>query len=267
MCLGHWFLMLVSKKMKIVFIGSGNVASHLATALKTSGNEIVQVYSRTKDNAVKLAGRVGAKPIDDMGDLCRDAELYLFSVKDDALPQIIVQMPPTTGVWAHTAGSIPISVFAPHECFGVIYPLQTFSKERDVDFWKIPIFIEGNNAETALFLQGLAETISGNVQLLPGGKRRKLHLAAVFACNFSNHMYTLAAEIMGEEGMPFHLLNPLIAETAAKAAVMDPHAAQTGPAMRFDEVVMQEHLALLDDPMKKEIYALLSKSIHQVSKM
>lgn len=253
--------------MKIVFIGSGNVATHLATALKSSGNEIVQVYSRTRVNAEWLACKVGSEPVDGLGDLCRDADLYIFSVKDDALPQIIAQMPQTTGVWAHTAGSIPISVFSTyHKENGVIYPLQTFSKERKVDFKEIPIFIEGSNTDTAQLLKGLAEKISGNVQLLPSEKRRVLHLAAVFACNFTNHIYALASEIMGEEGLPFHLLNPLIAETAAKAAVMDPHAAQTGPAVRFDEVVMQKHLALLNDPMKKEIYALLSKSIHHVSK-
>lgn len=250
--------------MRIIFIGSGNVATHMAMALKVSGNEIVQVYSRTIDNARKLAGRVEAVPIDDMGQIYREADLYIFSVKDDALPDIINQMPPTKGVWAHTAGSIPISVLSRQEERGVIYPLQTFSRNRVVNFWDIPVFIEGNSIETAALLKELTETISGNVHFLSGDKRRILHLAAVFACNFTNHMYTLASEIMGEEGIPFHLLNPLITETAAKVMVMDPKDTQTGPAVRFDEKVIQKHQELLSDPMKKKIYSLLSESIHKI---
>lgn len=249
--------------MKIVFIGSGNVATHMATALEVSGCEILQVYSRTIDNARRLASRVGAEPIDVIGQVCRTADLYIFSVKDDALPGIITRVPPTGGVWVHTAGSIPMSALSPHEERGVIYPLQTFGRNRAVNFMDIPVFIEGNSTETATLLKELAETISGNVHFLSGDKRRILHLAAVFACNFSNHMYTLASEIVGEEGIPFHLLNPLITETAAKVTVMDPKDAQTGPAVRFDEKVMQKHLELLNDPLKREIYSFLSKSIHK----
>ncbi|WP_298650805.1 Rossmann-like and DUF2520 domain-containing protein [uncultured Proteiniphilum sp.] len=251
--------------MKIVFIGSGNVATHMAAALKASGSEIVQVYSRMFGNAGKLARRLGAEPIDDIAQVYCGADFYIFSVKDDALPGIIAQMPLTGGVWVHTAGSIPISVLSPHNDRGVLYPLQTFSRDREVDFWDIPVFIEGNTAETAGLLRDLAETISGNVHYLSGDKRRVLHLAAVFACNFANHMYTLASEIVGEEEISFHLLNPLIAETAAKVAVMDPRTAQTGPAVRFDEKVMRKHLELLSDPLKREIYSLLSKSIHNIS--
>lgn len=255
----------IASIMKIVFIGSGNVATHMATALEASGNEIVQVYSRTPDNAALLARRVGAEPIDNIGDIYCAADLYIFSLKDDALPGIIAQMPPTAGVWVHTAGSIPISVLSPHKERGVLYPLQTFSRDREVNFWDIPVFIEGDRAETTALLRDLAEMISGNVHLLSGDKRRVLHLAAVFACNFANHMYTLASEIVGEEEIPFHLLNPLITETAAKVSVMDPRRAQTGPAVRVDEKVIQRHLELLSDPLKRQIYSLLSKSIHDIS--
>lgn len=251
--------------MEIVLLGSGNVATHMAMALKGAGHRIMQVYSRTMGNAELLACRLEAKPIDDINAIYCEAELYIFSVKDAVLPEIVSQMPPTTGVWAHTAGSVPVSVLSPHKERGVLYPLQTFSKERDLNFRNIPLFIEGESAETITLLKGLAEAISGNVHFLSGDKRRFLHLAAVFACNFTNHMYTLASEIMGEEEIPFQMLTPLIAETAAKAMEMDPHAAQTGPAVRFDEKVIQQHLELLSDPMKKEIYALLSKSIYKVS--
>lgn len=251
--------------MDIVIIGSGNVATHISMALKEAGNRIVQVYSRTRGNAELLARRVGAEPTDDIRGIYCAADLYIFSVKDDALPEIVTHMPPTTGIWAHTAGSIPISVLSPHKKTGVIYPLQTFSREREVSFQDIPLFIEGDCAETSTLLKSLAESISGNVHTLSGDKRRYLHLAAVFACNFTNHMYTLASEILGEEDIPFHLLIPLITETASKVTVMDPHIAQTGPAIRFDEKVMQKHLGLLNDSLKREIYSLLSKSIHKVS--
>ncbi|RNC66991.1 Rossmann-like and DUF2520 domain-containing protein [Proteiniphilum sp. X52] len=251
--------------MKVVFIGSGNVATHMALALKEAGNAIVQVYSRTLENAKLLADRVGAEPVDNLKDLNRAADFYIFSVKDDVLPRIVTQMPSTTGIWAHTAGSVPVSVLSPHTKRGALYPLQTFSREREVDFQDIPLFIEGESGETATLLKELAEMISANVRFLSGDKRRILHLAAVFACNFANHMYTLASEIMSEEEIPFYLLNPLINETAAKVILMEPKAAQTGPAVRSDEKVMQKHLELLNDPLKREIYSLVSRSIHIVS--
>lgn len=286
--------------MQIVFIGSGNVATHLAVALNTAGNEIVQVYNRTLDNAKLLALRLGDKrskenrltgseteptaafrktdptgedPVsrpgtgttDQLEDICRFADLYIFSVKDDALPGIIARMPVTSGVWVHTSGNLPLSVLSPHKESGVFYPLQTFSKHREMNFRDVPVFIEGSSAATTAFLKDAAEKISDNVQELSEKKLRILHLAAVFASNFTNHMYTLASEIMREEGIPFHLLNPLITETAAKVKTMEPDAAQTGPAARFDKEVMDRQLELLNDPLKKEIYALLSKSIRNTS--
>jgi predicted short-subunit dehydrogenase-like oxidoreductase (DUF2520 family) len=250
--------------MQIVFIGAGNVATHLAEACKESGNEIVQVYSRTMESATLLAGKTGAMPIHELKQISPDADLYLFSVKDDVLPSVIQQMPHTGGVWAHTAGSLPMQLFAARTTeYGVIYPLQTFSKQRKIDFASIPLFIEGSSPDTTLLLEELARTLSRNVRHLSGEKRRYLHLAAVYACNFVNHMYTLAAEITGKEDIPFELLIPLITETAAKVTEMTPQAAQTGPAVRFDEAVMQSHLSLLTDQQMKDIYILISKNIYQ----
>jgi len=252
--------------MKIVFIGAGNLATHLAEACKASGNEIVQVYSRTMESATLLAGKTGATPINELAQISLAADLYLFSVKDDALPAVIQQMPQTGGVWAHTAGSLPMQLFAARKKeHGVIYPLQTFSKHRKIDFASIPVFIEGSSPVTTCLLEELAGTISRNVRRLSGEKRRYLHLAAVYACNFVNHMYTLASEITGKEDIPFEVLIPLITETAAKVAEMTPQAAQTGPAVRFDEAVMRSHLSLLTDQQMKEIYTLISKSIHHHS--
>ena len=253
---------IIGNSMQVVFIGSGNVATHMALALNAAGHKVVQVYSRMLKNAGLLAERVGAGSIDDIGEIRCDADLYIFSVKDDVLADIVSQMPPTTGLWVHTAGSMPVSVLSIHKERGVLYPLQTFSKVREVDFKDIPLFIEGESAGTEDRLRELAKTISREVYTLSGERRRILHLAAVFACNFTNHMYVLASEILAEKDIPFHLLHSLITETAAKATEMDPHTAQTGPAIRFDEQVIQKHLGLLTDPLKKEIYFLLSKSIH-----
>lgn len=248
--------------MKIVFLGSGNVATHLAKALHGAGHTIIQVFSRSQENATLLADKVGAEAVSHLHLINTEAELYLFSVNDDALQQVILQMPQTSGVWAHTAGSMPMSIFSSRkEEHGVIYPLQTFSKARELDFSAIPLFIEGSTPATVHLLEELSRHISREVHLLSGEKRGYLHLAAVFACNFVNHMYTLSSQILINEDIPFGILRPLIAETAAKVTVMTPKEAQTGPARRNDEKVMRDHLALITQPQMKELYRLISKSI------
>lgn len=251
---------------RIVFIGAGNVATHMAIAAKNAGHEVSQVWSRTAENAAALARKVNAEPVFFIPDLCADADLYLFSVKDDVLPGLAEQMPETTGAWAHTAGSVPFSVLTSyHRNCGVVYPLQTFTRERDINFRAVPLFVEANDRATETMLLDFAKTLSGNVALLDGEKRRLSHLAAVFACNFTNHMYTLAAEIAEQAGIPFSALWPLIGETADKARAMAPLRAQTGPAVRNDREVMQKHLTMLPDPLKRKIYVLLSESIHSSS--
>lgn len=253
--------------LSIIFIGSGNVATHLAQALHGAGNRIAQVYSRTLKNAKALADKFSAAYTDNIGEIDRTADLYLFSVKDDVLPDIVVQMPRTSGVWVHTAGSVPMDVFAPRgRNYGVLYPLQTFSKERSINFSEIPVCVEGNDSETEKFLRTVASGISGNVNVLPSEKRKYLHLGAVFACNFTNHLYALAAEIVENQQIPFDMLKPLIAETAAKVMEISPQAAQTGPAVRFDETVMRKHTELIGNEKTKNIYSVLSESIYRTAK-
>ncbi len=253
--------------MKIILIGAGNVASQLTLALAERGHTLLQVWSRTAEHARKLAERVGAASLTELGEIFTDADLYLFCVKDDALPQVITAMPETGGIWVHTAGSLPMELFATRKSdYGVIYPLQTFSRNRELSFQEIPLFIEGSTPANAAMLEQLAQALSRNVYRLPGDKRKKLHLAAVFACNFVNHLYALSAEILNEEELPFDVLLPLIAETAAKVREMAPVAAQTGPALRGDEKVMQQHLDQLSDPRLREIYRLLSDSIAELTK-
>ena len=254
--------------MKIVFIGSGNVATHLSLALKSAGNDILQIYSRNFNNAQALAEIVNAQPIDNLNNIISDADLYIFSIKDDALSEIIELMPVTFGIWVHTSGSVPIDLFEkrdPKAGYGVIYPLQTFSKARKVDFSKISIFIEASSKEIEEILISLSRTISDNVRLLDSESRKFLHLSAVFANNFSNHMFTLSYEILKSKKIPFDVLRPLISETAAKVMEMEPAEAQTGPAIRLDENILNKHLDLIEDIQLKEIYSILSKSINNYS--
>ena len=254
--------------MKIVFLGSGNVATHMAMALKNAGSDIIQIYSRTDTHAQFLANKVSAEPISDLNNLNREADLYIFSLNDDILPSFINEMPDTSGIWVHTAGSVPMNLFKERlnrGGYGVIYPLQTFSKERELDFTKISVFVEGDISETETTLLSLARTISDEVKLLDSESRKYLHLSAVFANNFANHMFTLANEVLSERGVAFDALRPLIAETAAKVLEMEPKKAQTGPAIRLDEKVIKKHLELIKDDKIKEIYTIFSESINRHS--
>lgn len=250
-------------------IGAGNLATHLSLALsRLSDVEIVQVYSRTKAHAEELARQLSCPPTDDSTAVRTDADLYIFSLKDTALEQVIAAIPQNEGLWIHTAGSMPMEIFNGYTTrYGVLYPLQTFSKQREVDFSVIPLFIEWKREEDRALLEGLAHRLSNRVQMLSSEARRSLHLAAVFACNFTNHMYVLAGELLEKSHIQADVLLPLIDETAAKVHDLPAIQAQTGPAVRYDENVIQKHLAQLsDDPNLQSVYQLLSHSIHQYAK-
>ena len=252
--------------MKIVFIGSGNVATHLAIAAKQKGHCILQVYSRSAENARLLAEKVNAQYFDSLSQINQSADIYIFSIKDDVLSAVLGEMPATEGFWIHTAGSIPMNIFQPyHDLFGVLYPLQTFSKNREIDFEKIPLFIEANDSKIREQLQEFACSLSPSVHYIESEQRRYLHLSAVFACNFVNHMYAIAGQLLENNQIPFDILLPLIDETAAKVHQLHPREAQTGPAIRFDKQVMDSHIDLIDDPLIKELYRLISQSIHKYS--
>ena len=249
--------------MKIIFIGSGNLATQLSLCLKEVGHSIIQVFSQSIENAKLLAEKLGAEYTNDIKHIYQDADLYLFSVKDDILGQLIQNLPPTNGVLAHTAGAISMNVFdGRKENYGVFYPLQTFNKNRKIDFYQIPVFIEANDSITSECLEEIAKSVSGHFQFLSSDNRKYLHLAAVFACNFTNHMYVLASDILKDQGLSFDVLKPLINETANKVMELSPQLAQTGPAVRFDENVIQKHISLLKDDAIKELYIKLSKSIY-----
>lgn len=250
-------------------IGSGNVATHIGKALQRQGYIINGVYSHTLANAEQLAAALHC-PATDRLDSVPSADAFLFSVKDSALPSLaseIVKRHGATPTYIHTAGCIPVGIFGGGATRqAVIYPLQTLSKQREIDFRSVPLFVEANNAETLASVREVSETLSDTVREMDSENRRRLHLAAVFACNFVNHCYALGEKVMEEAGLDFSYLLPLVDETAAKVHTLSPRAAQTGPAVRWDENVMQSHLALLEDePRMAEIYRLLSQSIKEYS--
>jgi predicted short-subunit dehydrogenase-like oxidoreductase (DUF2520 family) len=250
--------------MKVIFIGTGNLATRLSLGMKRVGFNIVQVYSYTQDHATSLAEKLGCEWTTALEEVHDDAELYVFSLKDSVLPDVIAGMKPNQGIWIHTAGSMPMDVFAGFSNrYGVLYPLQTFSKQRAVDFSIVPLFLESNNADVAEKLKKVAFSISSSVYFLSSEKRKYLHLAAVYACNFANYIYSEAFKLLESQAIPTEVLLPLIDETAAKVHVMSPAEAQTGPAVRYDENVINKHLAMLTDTDKKLLYQLLSKSIHK----
>ena len=250
--------------MKIVFIGAGNLATRLSLAMQRVGMQIGQVYSHTEASARQLATRLGCPWTNDLSALQEDGDLYVFSLKDTVLSDVISKVKPNNGIWVHTAGSMSMSVFEGYaQRFGVLYPLQTFSKGRNVNFDVIPIFLEANTDKNADYLKNIASALSENVRFMSSEKRRSLHLAAVFACNFTNHIYTLSYKLLENESIPADVLLPLIDETVSKIHSMPPAAAQTGPAIRYDENVINKHLAMLDDPDMQAIYRLLSQSIHK----
>lgn len=252
---------------KIVLVGAGNVATQLGMSLQEKGFSIVQVYSRTPISAEMLRNRLQTKFTHDLRAIDRNADLYLFSLTDAALPEIIKNFPPVEGLLVHTSGSLSADIFKEGKSVrqGVLYPLQTFGKLRKVSFDALPLFIEANHPEDEDWLEALALTLSNRVIRLSSDRRKQLHLAAVFACNFTNHLYALAAELLEKQNLPWDILLPLIRETAAKAADSHPRAVQTGPAIRGDQNVMNIHLEMLkENPAMQELYRMLSRSIRQI---
>ncbi|RLJ79998.1 Rossmann-like and DUF2520 domain-containing protein [Pedobacter alluvionis] len=249
--------------MKIVLLGSGNVATHLAKALKGKGEEIVQVYSQHLDNATILAQSIATEAIGDLNEIKQNADLYIISVKDDAIESIAKSLKNVTGLVVHTSGTTDINILSSQVTkAGVFYPLQTFSKEKEVSFENIPLCIEANDDSQLTILSNLAAKISREVYKLNGEKRKVLHLAAVFACNFPNHLYALANKILSQNNLDFEIIRPLIAETADKVMSNLPENVQTGPAVRADESTLNKHLSMLTDmPELQNIYQTLSDSI------
>jgi predicted short-subunit dehydrogenase-like oxidoreductase (DUF2520 family) len=249
--------------MKIVILGAGNVATHLAWALKDIGHEICQIYSRTQLSAEFLAQQIDTDYCISLEHL-KQADLYIYALSDNALEAVISEVNIRSGIHIHTAGSVNMNIFeAKFEKFGVFYPLQTFSKDKELDFTEVPVFIEGSNMAVTDTIFELAKSVTNKPFLATSDQRIRLHIAAVFACNFSNYFYTLASDILKSDSIPFDILQPLILETASKIETLAPLDAQTGPARRNDTETIERHLEMIKDEDLKKLYSVLSTQISE----
>jgi predicted short-subunit dehydrogenase-like oxidoreductase (DUF2520 family) len=251
--------------MNIVCIGSGNVGWHLASHLAEADFTIRQIVSRTTDHARKLGQLVNAPFTTNMAEITPDADIYLYAVPDDQLANIIAQNPIKTGIHCHTAGSLSRELFVGKvENYGVFYPLQTFSKQKQIDFQNIPILLEASNKSTLRTLHKLASHLSSQILETNFEQRQQLHLAAVFACNFSNSLFTVADKLLKEVNLPFDLLLPLIRETVEKVSLLKPEVAQTGPAARNDINVIAHHVSMLENnPRLQTLYRIMTEIIQE----
>lgn len=256
--------------MRIAIIGAGNVATHLAKAFHDQA-EICQIVARTEVSAKRLAVKINAgfgdtvrgrcEAVTDLRLLRGDMELYVIAVNDDSVAQVVDSTSDFPGVWVHTSGSVGMDVFkGKKQNYGVFYPLQTFSRDVPVDFGNIPILIEGSSPGVTEYLVEIARGISGTVRLADSRTRESIHVAAVFACNFTNLMWEEADRLLRQQGMDIRFMLPLLQATLDKLALKTPREAMTGPARRGDMAVINKHLASLPDDLKP-VYSLLTENI------
>jgi predicted short-subunit dehydrogenase-like oxidoreductase (DUF2520 family) len=250
----------------ISFIGSGNLAWHLAPALDNAGYSVREVYSRNIKHAEALVNRLYQADAKSSFDFSSSASrIFIIAVSDDAIDEIAQELIlPEDAILVHTSGSQPLGVlgYASTQNIGVFYPLQTFSKAKKVDFSEIPIFIESENVETGKVLLNMAQAISKQVKQISSEDRKALHIAAVFASNFTNHMLTLSKEILEANKLSFDMVKPLIVETINKSLSIGPENSQTGPAKRGDMEILDRHMEFLQkDETLAEIYRIISQHI------
>lgn len=248
---------------KISIIGSGNVATNLAHAFDRAGHDILQVISANSERAKQLANCFGAYYGNSISSVDLNADFIIICVNDESYFNVLEELPKgLKSIICHTSGPVSMDVisdYAPN--FGVFYPLQSLRKEKYIDFFDVPIFIEGNSTNVRENLMNLADTISNKISEVSSVEREKYHLAAVFANNFTNLMYTLSHKYLEDESLDFQNLIPIIKETANRLADDKPESWQTGPAKRGDTAIMQKHIDMLEDPRLKEIYKQLSDYI------
>jgi predicted short-subunit dehydrogenase-like oxidoreductase (DUF2520 family) len=250
---------------KITLIGSGKTATALGKALALAGHEFVQVWSRTEAGADDLAKLVNTKVTTDLTSINTDADIYLIAVKDDAIGEVAGKLKVGNKIIAHTSGIKSKELLKESGLnYGIFYPFVSMTKETNTDFNNALLMIEGSNEETVSALSTLASTISKNVRMVEENQRQSLHLAAVFAHNFTNHMYTIAEKILDDKGLRFDDLRPLIAAHLSSVQKLSPSVLQTGPAIRHDSTTIDEHLHLLDQNSElRDLYLTMTEAIQQ----
>ncbi|NOZ34602.1 MAG: DUF2520 domain-containing protein [Chlorobi bacterium] len=254
---------------QIVIIGAGNVATNLAFALKKHLTDNIHIHSRTEKSAKQLAEKLHCPHSFKIENIPEEADLYIISIRDDAIRKMseskVLKEKIDNNLVVHTAGSMPANILKPlSENFGVFYPLQTFSKNKILDFKNIPICIEASSGFNFGKLLKYASQISNDVRNINSEQRKYIHLAAVFANNFTNRMTGIAEEILKEQNIDFDILLPLLQETFDKIKKENPNKIQTGPAVRNDTKVLEIHLNLLENkPDLQKIYSFVSKNISE----
>lgn len=256
----------MANNIKVSFIGSGNLAWHLAPALDNADFAVQEVYSRNPAHAAALVERLYEADVKATLDFSTStSKVFIIATTDEAIEEVVQEIIlPDDAILLHTSGSQPITILGyaatPH--LGVIYPLQTFSKDKKVDFRDIPIFIESADPFTDKILRSMGSSLSGNIIPISSYERRALHVAAVFASNFTNHMLLIAQDIMREHSLSYDWLKPLIAEMINKSLSIGPENAQTGPARRGDLEILDKHVEFLQDDVRvSEIYRIISQHI------
>ena len=245
--------------IRVVLLGGGNVAYHLTKKLITSeGITLVQVYNRSLDKIQYLESKT---LITNNLSKLKDADVYIIAISDDAICSLSSALNLSNKLVIHTSGSMGIDDLHSQSNKGVFYLLQSFSKNREIDFSSIPICIEAENKNDIELLRTLANSLSNHVYEINSIQRKQLHVAAVFVNNFVNHLYHIGSEVCAKNNVPFEILHPLIIESALKIKDLTPFEAQTGPAKRKDEKIIEKHITLLDKN-QQEIYKLLTKSIY-----
>jgi len=242
-------------------IGAGNVATHLSKALFTGGVEIASVYSRDFIHARALSHQFGSRAVDDLNAIDPAVQLNIVTIKDDAIALVAAELNTSIPV-VHTSGSASMHLFKGFVEYGVLYPLQTFSKQRALDIQAIPFLIEGNSIEFERYLIDFCQKYLSEIAIKADSKKRgEIHLAAVFACNFTTQLLQESDVLLNEAGLDISLLHPLIKETMEKTLELGPAVAMTGPAKRGDKATIEKHLKQLKDEELKTIYRILSDRI------
>ncbi|PZX53294.1 Rossmann-like and DUF2520 domain-containing protein [Algoriphagus chordae] len=253
-------------KFKIALIGAGNVAWHLAPALEDAGHVITEVYARTLKSAENITDRVYAgEPKDDLDFSASEAEIFILAVKDSAILEVADEIIlPEDSILVHTSGSVALDIlnYSSATYTGIFYPLQSFTKGRKIEFDEVPFLLESDDEETLQKLKKLAKSLTPLTYTVRSKDRKAMHIAAVFASNFSNHMIRIAEEVMRRQGLDFEMLKPLIIETISKSLQIGAKAAQTGPAIREDYETLEDHHRFLSyNENFAEIYRLVSQDI------
>ncbi len=254
---------------KVTIIGAGNVGHNFGKAFRQAGYIINEIYSRTQKSAMLLSQTLNCDYTTDLTKIKKDSDLYILAVNDDALESVIENITILDKIIVHTSGSTPISVFENNKFdkYGIFYPVQSFSKNETESLEPIPICVEGNNQKTEDLLYSLASSVSTKVYAMDSEKRKALHVAAVFANNFTNHMFHIADDLLKQNKISFEVIRPLLEKTAGKLKTESPLNAQTGPAVRNDRKVIENHLEYLKNHTEyQEIYQKVTDNIFKTQR-